>query len=140
MAWALFYCYYFNMYRYFNPNPIKDKQTGDCTVRAICAATGMSWDEAFDELCEKAKEMGEMPSSNNAWGQYLQDIGFIYRAIPNTCPFCYTAADFCADHPCGTFILGTGTHVICVRNGVILDSYDSSDKVPLYCFYRKGRK
>ena len=100
----------------------------------------MSWDEAFDELCEKAKEMGEMPSSNNAWGQYLQDIGFIYRAIPNTCPFCYTAADFCADHPCGTFILGTGTHVICVRNGVILDSYDSSDKVPLYCFYRKGRK
>ena len=114
--------------------------TGDCTVRAICAATGMSWDEAFDELCEKAKEMGEMPSSNNAWGQYLQDIGFTYRAIPNTCPFCYTAADFCADHPCGTFILGTGTHVICVRNGVILDSYDSSDKVPLYCFYRKGRK
>lgn len=74
MAWALFYCYDFNMYRYFNPNPIKDKQTGDCTVRAICAATGMSWDEAFDELCIKAKEMGEMPSSNNAWGQYLQDM------------------------------------------------------------------
>ena len=140
MVWALFYCYDFNMYKYFNPNPIKDKQTGDCTVRAICAATGMTWDEAFDELCEKAKEMGEMPSSNNAWGQYLQDIGFTYRAVPNTCPFCYTAADFCADHPCGTFILGTGTHVICVRNGVILDSYDSSDKVPLYCFYRKGRK
>ena len=29
MVWALFYCYDFNMYRYFNPNPIKDKQTGD---------------------------------------------------------------------------------------------------------------
>lgn len=122
------------MYRYFNPNPIKNKNTGDCTVRAICAATGMSWDMAFDELCDKAKEIGEMPSSNNAWGQYLQDLGFIYRPLPNTCPFCYTVGDFCKDHPKGIYILGTGTHVVCVDNGTVYDSYDSTSKVPLYVF------
>lgn len=121
------------MYRYFNPNPFS-LNTGDCTVRAICAATGMSWDMAFDELCDKAKEIGEMPSSNNAWGQYLQDLGYTYKSIPNTCPFCYTIEDFCKDHPKGIYILGTGTHVVCVDNGNIYDSWDSSSKVPLYMF------
>lgn len=134
MAEGLFYCYDLFMFRYFQPNPL-GKNTGDCTVRAICAATGLSWDQAFDELCDKAKEICEMPSSNNAWGQYLQDLGYEYHPIPNTCPFCYTIGDFCKDHPKGTYILGTGTHVVCVKDGDIWDSWNSSSKVPLYVFY-----
>ena len=31
-------------WEYFNPNPVKDKRTGDCVVRAICKATGFDWD------------------------------------------------------------------------------------------------
>ena len=122
------------MYRYFNPNPCS-KNTGDCTVRAICAATGMSWDMAFDELCDKAKEIGEMPSSNNAWGQYLQDLGFTYRPLPNTCPFCFSVKDFCKENPKGTFILGTGTHAVTAIDGNYYDAWDSGDEIIAYVWY-----
>ena len=122
------------MYRYFNPNPC-GINTGDCTVRAICAATGMSWDMAFDELCDKAKEIGEMPSSNNAWGQYLQDLGFTYRPLPNTCPFCFSVKDFCKENPKGTFILGTGTHVVTAIDGNYYDAWDSGDEIIAYVWY-----
>ena len=122
------------MYRYFNPNPC-GINTGDCTVRAICAATGMSWDLAFDELCDKAKEIGEMPSSNNAWGQYLQDLGFTYRPLPNTCPFCFSVKDFCKENPKGTFILGTGTHVVTAIDGNYYDAWDSGDEIIAYVWY-----
>lgn len=122
------------MYRYFQPNPC-GVNTGDCTVRAICAATGMSWDMAFDELCDKAKEIGEMPSSNNAWGQYLQDLGFTYRPLPNTCPFCFSVKDFCKENPKGTFILGTGTHVVTAIDGNYYDAWDSGDEIIAYVWY-----
>ena len=122
------------MYRYFNPNPCS-KNTGDCTVRAICAATGMSWDMAFDELCDKAKEIGEMPSSNNAWGQYLQDLGFTYRPLTNTCPFCFSVKDFCKENPKGTFILGTGTHAVTAIDGNYYDAWDSGDEIIAYVWY-----
>ena len=123
------------LYRYFNPNPLK-KETGDCTVRAICAATDRKWDDVFYELCMKGMEICEMPSANNTWGAYLQDNGYKYYSIPDRCPFCYTIDQFCYDHPKGIFILGTGTHVVCVKDGVIWDTWDSGSKVPLYYFYK----
>jgi hypothetical protein len=90
---------------------------------------------AFDELCDKAKEIGEMPSSNNAWGQYLQDLGFTYRPLPNTCPFCFSVKDFCKENPKGTFILGTGTHVVTAIDGNYYDAWDSGDEIIAYVWY-----
>lgn len=31
-------------YQHYNPNPA-GARVGDCTVRALCKATGKSWDE-----------------------------------------------------------------------------------------------
>ena len=38
------------MYSYFNPNP-NGRNVSDCTVRAICKATGKDWGEAYLALC-----------------------------------------------------------------------------------------
>lgn len=38
------------MYKYFNPNPC-GKNVSDCTVRAICKATGKDWGEVYLRLC-----------------------------------------------------------------------------------------
>lgn len=60
---------------YYNPNP-ENKIVGDCTVRAISVAMGISWDQAHDDLCDLSGEMRDMPSSNNVWGEYARLHGF----------------------------------------------------------------
>ena len=49
----------------------------------------------------------------------------------------YTAEDFAADNPYGTFVLGFGGHVATVKDGVIYDSWDSRNEIPQYYWLRK---
>lgn len=124
------------MYRYFNSNPVANREE-DCAVRAVSAALGVSWDEAFEMISRNAQQMGAMMHRDNAWGSVLRQHGFLKELIPNSCPDCYTAEDFCIDNPKGVFVLGFGTHTACVRDGVLLDTWDSRDEVPIYVWYRK---
>lgn len=126
------------MYIYANPNPVAGNRTGDCVVRAIALALDMSWDDVYDDLCLIGKEMGDWGNKNEVWGAYLKQHGFRRYAIPNTCPDCYTVKDFCLDHPRGTYILGTGTHVVCTKDGNHLDAWNSSDECPVF-YWEKGR-
>lgn len=113
------------------------KAVGDCAVRAVSVALDLSWYEAFDLLCEQSREMCDMPSSDAVWGAVLRSAGFRRYAIPNTCPDCYTASDFAVDHPHGVYVLAFGGHVATVRDGVLLDSWDSSNEVPIYYYSRR---
>lgn len=123
-------------FEYFNPNPVAAREE-DCAVRAVSAALGISWDEAFDLIAHNAKQMGAMMHRDAAWGSVLRQHGFKRAIIPNSCPDCYTAEDFCIDNPNGTYVLGFGTHTAAVVDGgVLLDSWDSSDEIPIYVWYR----
>ena len=127
------------MWRYFNPNPVAAREE-DCAVRAVSAALGVSWDEAFDMIAKNAKQMGAMMHRDNAWGSVLRQHGFVKRIIPNSCPDCYTAFDFCIDNPDGIYVLGFGGHTAAVVDGELLDTWDSSDEVPVYVWYRKDER
>lgn len=120
----------------YNPNPVA-RRVGDCAVRAVAKALGVTWESAFAMIAANGYAMGDMPSSNSVWGAVLRQHGFYRHAIPNTCPDCYTAADFCADHPHGVFVLGFGDHVATVIDGDIYDSYDSSQFVPQYVWSKE---
>lgn len=122
-------------FRYYNPNPIKN-DASDCVVRTLCRVTGKTWAQQFLDLAEKSLEIGDMPSVNQVWIAYLRDLGFERSIIPNTCPDCYTIEDFCIDNPVGTFVVGTGTHVVCVCDGFLYDTWDSSEQVPLFFLRR----
>lgn len=126
----------FVMYKYFNPNP-EGNLVGDCVIRAICASTGKSWDEVFDELTEVARGLKDMPSSNYVWAAYLKKLGYKRSIIPDTCPDCYTVRNFIQDHPYGNYILGTGTHVIAVIGDNYYDAWDSGNEVPIIYFERR---
>ena len=120
----------------YNPNPV-GRKVGDCAVRAISKALNTDWDTAFDLIAYNAKRMGDMPSSDSVWGAVLRQHGFYKTAIPNRCPDCYTAEDFCDDHPYGIYVLGFGGHVATVIDGILFDSWDSSDEIVVYYWYRK---
>lgn len=122
-------------YQYFNPNP-DNKNVGDCTVRALCVATNSDWDSVFVKLSLRAFIMRDMPSSDDVWGSQLASEGFKREIIPNSCPYCYTVKDFCKDHPEGTYVIGTGTHAVCVKDGIYYDAWDSGNKVPIF-YWRK---
>lgn len=127
------------MYVYYNPNPT-GRNVGDCAVRAVAKALGVDWETAYLMIVKNGYEMGDMPSSNSVWGAVLRQNGFYRQSIPNTCPDCYTAEDFCRDNPKGVFVLGFGNHTATVKDGVLYDSWQSSNEIPQYVWYKKRSK
>lgn len=126
------------MFEMWNPSPI-GARVGDCAVRAVSKALGTDWETAYTLLCLKGFELYDMPNSNSVIDALLSEYGFERSVVPNSCPHCYTVADFAEDHPSGTYILGTGNHVVCVMDGTINDSWDSSNEVPIYYWSKKER-
>jgi hypothetical protein len=124
------------MYIHYNPNPT-GRQVGDCAVRAVAKALGWDWEKAFSAMAVNAYLMGDMPSSNSVWGSVLRQNGFYRQSLPNSCPDCYTAEDFCRDFPRGVYVLGFGSHVATVVDGNLYDSWDSLDEIPQYYWYKK---
>lgn len=124
------------MYVYYNNNP-EGIKIGDCVVRAISKSLDQPWERTYVGLCLKGFEFADMPSSNAIWGAYLIDKGFIRRTLPNTCPNCYTIADFARDFPEGRYVVATGSHAVAIIDGVVYDTWDSSNEVVAYYFERR---
>lgn len=124
------------MWQPWNPNPT-GRNVGDCAVRAIAAALDVDWETAYAMIAVNGFAMGDMPSSNSVWGAVLRQNGFYRESIPNECPDCYTFEDFAADHPKGTFVLGTGSHTATIRDGILMDSWDSRREIPQFYWFRK---
>lgn len=124
-------------YIYTNPNP-KGAITGDCVVRAVAIANDISWDMAYLVLSDYGFRMKNMPNADSVWSRALKDFGFARKIIPDSCPVCYTIREFCEDHPEGIYILGTGSHVVAVKDGNYIDTWDSGDEVPIV-YWRKER-
>lgn len=124
------------MYVQFNPNPVA-RSVGDCAVRAVAKALDVDWENAYALIAAAGFRMGDMPSSNSVWGAVLRQRGFTKQVIPDTCPDCYTAEEFAADNPEGTYVLGFGNHVATVVDGDLFDSWDSSNEIPTYYWHRE---
>ena len=124
------------MWKEYNPNPC-GRKTGDCSVRALCAALDMTWEDAYIEMVIEGLSMCEMPSANRVWGAVLENHGFKKKLIP--CEYkCYTTEDFAGEHFKGIYVLGFGNHVCTIRDGIIMDAWDSSREIPLYYFVKEA--
>lgn len=127
------------MYQFYNPNP-SHLHVGDCSIRAIAKALDTDWKSAYIMVVLEGYIMNDMPSSDSVWGSVLRANGFSKSIIPNTCPNCYCAEDFCRDHPSGTFVLAFGGHVATVQDGVLYDSWNSSQQIPIYYYFKEEDK
>ena len=143
MAWVLFSCDNLSermvtdmAYIEWNPSPVS-RRVGDCAVRAIAKALNMGWEAAYIALVINGLQMGDMPSSDAVSGALLRQHGFYRKAIPDTCPMCYTVEEFCEDHPHDTYVIYCGGHVVTAVDGDWYDSWDSGKECPQYVWYRK---
>lgn len=125
------------MFVEWNPNP-RRANVGDCAVRAVAKATGRDWEEAYAGLTVQGYLLADLPSANHVWGAFLRRHGYRRDILPNTCPDCYTLADFCADHPRGCFVVALSGHVVTVVDGDWYDTWDSGGEVPLYYWFKEG--
>ena len=125
-------------FRYFSNNPL-GKSVGDCVIRALSAVLNTDWDDVYINLCSIGLQEGDMPNSNAVFGKYLMSLGYRRRAIPDTCPDCYTVEDFCRDNPKGKFLLALDGHVVAVVDGDYYDTWDSGKSFPIY-YWRKEEK
>lgn len=126
------------MYIEYNPNPLS-RRVGDCAVRALTKALDLDWEQAYALICANGALMGDMPSADAVWGATLRQHNYFREAIPTSCPECYTAEDFCKDHPNGTYVLAFGGHVAAVHNGDLYDAWDSSNLIPQYFWYKEKK-
>ena len=121
------------MWRKLNVNP-RNKRVGDCVVRAIATATGMTWREVYADLARVGYDEADMMSSNDVWGLYLYLLGFDPFILPESCPQCVTVKEFCRFFPNGRYIIGTGSHAVAVIYGDYYDTFDSGGLTPSYFF------
>ena len=116
----------------YNPNPAR-KTVGDCTVRALSKALGKDWMTVYLGLCIEGGMEFDMPSANATWGAYLRKNGFQRELAPDD----LTVEEFVDNHPRGVFILALSGHVVCVKDGTLYDTWDSSQETVLYFWHRK---
>lgn len=124
------------MYVFYNAN-FCGLFTGDCVIRAICKAEGMDWHDVYDDLSVQGRMMCAWGDTNAVWGAYLESIGYSCETIKDAFLNRYTIADFASDHPDGTYIVCTGSHVVCVQQGLVYDSWNSLGEPVSYYFYRR---
>lgn len=77
----------------YNANPAGNR-VGDCTIRAISAFLGKSWEETYIGIALTGFIMRDMPSADSVWGSYLRQNGCCRYTIPNTAPADYTVREF----------------------------------------------
>lgn len=121
------------MWKKVNENPGK-RRVGDCVIRAIATATGMSWLDVYDQLHMVGRRVYDMPSSNETWGLYLYLLGFEPFILPDSCPECVTIREFARRFQNGKYIVGTGNHAVAVIHGDYYDTFDSGPLTPSYFF------
>lgn len=121
-------------YKYYNANPFKNTSS-DCTIRAISALTGDSWDDIYIDLSLQGFLMKDMMSANNVWGDYLYQRGYD-KFVCRHKGYCPTIREFSLSHPYGKFLACTGSHVVPVINGNYYDTWDSGDEIVDY-YWRK---
>lgn len=106
------------MYRFYNANAV-NKYTDDCVIRAISTATNKSWDYVYDYLSDLAQYKGTLLDKKEFIVEYLDKtfhrLNGIYGRV----------GEVSAMFPNSTLLISSNSHLVCSKNGVIIDTFDS---------------
>lgn len=122
------------MFIRYNANP-SGKATGDCVIRAISTITGLPWRKVHWDLAMISNDEYQMMDDNPIWHEYLSMLGF--KIKPVNWP-CAQIRQFCRCFPEGSYILGTGKHVVAVIDGNYYDTWDSGNEYAVFYWKLEG--
>ena len=117
----------------YNANS-RGSSVGDCTARAISLAFNIDYSKARKALNNSARENWKHDWSYNSVNNVKQVIQALGGSVATTLPTKTTVNDWVDSHPSGTYILhcnkngiehGPGSHLVCVIDGKVYDSWDS---------------
>lgn len=105
----------------YNANP-ENKNIGDCSIRAICTATPLTYQQAKKLLETKVFESGAAWNTVKNITAALADLGIKVEAasretVNSFTKHCDTGA---------SYVVFVAKHAVAVVNGVIYDTWDSS--------------
>ena len=124
----------YSEFKRYNANP-NDKDVGDCVKRSISLALGLDYDKVSKELNKIRKELNlDQYNYPAVYERYLRSLGYTFQKYEPV-----TESEFSDTHPEGIYILEVGperlvtkggsNHLVCIMNGNIYDSWDSSDDI-----------
>lgn len=126
---------------YYQPNEkdLKDKY-GDCTIRALTKALGITWLEAFDmmiPICREEQITNIFSGTVAVKKRAMAKLGFEYVGVSNQRGTKRPTVDsFAKDHPKGTYICNVANHEVTVKDGKYYDTWDSGE-CSLYGYFIK---
>ncbi|MBO5388322.1 MAG: hypothetical protein J6A59_09310 [Lachnospiraceae bacterium] len=120
-----------------NLNPNKRK-AGDCAIRAVSAATGLTWDEAYIELAQAGFILKVAMNDIEAINFVLKKKGFSVGKIRiqkgDRRP---TVEQFSAEHPNWYCVLRVANHLVASGKGNYVDSWDSGECAVYKYWYKE---
>lgn len=121
---------------FYNPHP-KGKLVNDCVKRAFTLATGKDYMEVQRELNGIKNDIGaKIYSDKRVTHAYIKSYGWTkisFKAIKGQPRM--TAKQFVKDYPKGTYVCRMAHHLATIKDGVLYDTWDSSDKC-IYCAWK----
>ena len=116
-----------NIYEYSNPHP-KNLLTTDCVVRAVAIAFDKDYLETRRELNKAKRDLGfESYKDNKFIYKYLEQFDRIIIKVPKGKPR-MKAESFIELFKEGTYIVKMSKHIACIKDGKLLDTWDSSER------------
>ena len=116
-------------FKYYNANPQKHK-TGDCVVRAICAAMDMEWDNVLTDLYKYSLKHKYFMGSEELYEIYLKDLGFTKHKPPRkTNGKSYTLGEWLKDFDKAAIVTINDDHLTYVNDNHVYDIWDCTDEV-----------
>ena len=104
---------------------LKKDRINDCVIRAIAHGTGMDYKVVYEELFALAMSEGNMPNNPKLWEKYLKSLGWTKNSpMKNGRGRKLRLTNYPKQ---GTYIVRTSGHLTCIKDGVLLDSWDCRD-------------
>ena len=123
-------------FQFTNPHP-KGEEIGDCHVRSIAIALGVTWIEAYDMLCNKGREIFSVIDTVETVSGVLKEHGFREMKLAvKKGKKRKTLIDLIKENPDSVIVGQIAHHWATARDNKVRDTWNSSEK-PLYKYWIK---
>ena len=114
-------------YKYYNNNP-NNKKVGDCVIRAISLALGVSWERVFEDLVSIARVQKSVPTWKDVYFEYLKIYPTINVKYQDKNGNTKRLTPKLVCDMSGIYIIKVANHLTVVKEGCLMDIWDCSDK------------